>query len=37
MTRPAPTGRNAERDFRGERRSNAPHASATDGDARLFR
>ena len=30
-------GRNAERDFRGERRSNATHASATDGDARLFR
>ena len=32
-----PAGRNAERDFRGERRSNATHASATDGDARLFR
>ena len=32
-----PAGRNAERDFRGERRSNATHASITDGDARLFR
>ena len=33
----APPGRNAERDFRGERRSNATHASATDPDARLYR
>ena len=32
-----PAGRNAERDFRGERRSNATHASTTDADARLFR
>ena len=32
-----PAGRNAERDFRGERRSNATHVSATDADARLFR
>ena len=32
-----PAGRNAERDFRGERRSNATHASSTDADARLFR
>lgn len=32
-----PTGRNAERDFRGERRSNETHASTTDPDARLFR
>ena len=32
-----PAGRNAERDFRGERRSNATHASATDPDARLYR
>ena len=32
-----PGGRNAERDFRGERRSNATHASTTDADARLFR
>src|SRR3712207_5793825 len=27
---PAPGGRNGERDFRGERRSNATHASTTD-------
>ena len=32
-----PGGRNAERDFRGERRSNATHASTTDADAHLFR
>ena len=32
-----PAGRNAEHDFRGERRSNASHASTTDGDARLYR
>ncbi|MBB4287979.1 IS5 family transposase [Roseospira goensis] len=30
-------GRNAERDFRGEKRSNATHASTTDPDARLYR
>ena len=30
-------GRNTERDFRGERRSNATHASSTDADARLYR
>jgi len=30
-------GRNAERDFRGETRSNDTHASTTDPDARLFR
>ena len=30
-------GRNAERDFHGERRTNATHASTTDPDARLFR
>ncbi len=30
-------GRNAEVDFRGERRSNETHASMTDPDARLFR
>jgi hypothetical protein len=30
-------GRNAERDFHGERRRNATHASTTDPDARLFR
>jgi len=34
---PAGAGRNAERDFRGEKRSNDTHASATDPDARLFR
>ena len=44
---PEPTGhetdpmprqnRNAEVDFRGEKRSNATHASTTDPDARLFR
>jgi hypothetical protein len=34
---PAGGGRNAERDFRGERRSNATHASTTDPDARLVR
>jgi len=30
-------GRNAERDFHGEQRSNATHVSTTDPDARLFR
>jgi transposase len=30
-------GRNQERDFHGERRSNATHASTTDPDARLYR
>ena len=30
-------GSNAERDFRGEKRSNETHASATDPDARLYR
>jgi transposase len=33
---PAP-GRNGERNFRGEKRSNATHASTTDPDARLAR
>jgi transposase len=37
MTRPARKDRNAEVDFRGEKRSNATHASATDPDARLYR
>ena len=32
-----PAGRNAERDFRGERRSNETHASTTDPDAKLYR
>jgi len=31
------SGRNAERDFRGEKRSNQTHASTTDPDARLFK
>jgi len=30
-------GRNAERDFRGEKRKNDTHCSTTDPDARLFR
>ncbi len=35
---PAPSGgRNAEADFRGERRSNETHVSTTDPDARLYR
>ena len=34
---PSEGGRNAETDFRGERRSNATHASTTDPDARLYR
>jgi transposase len=37
MPKPARHDRNAEVDFRGERRSNATHASITDPDARLFR
>ena len=32
-----PQGRNPEVNFRGERRSNATHASTTDPDARLYR
>jgi transposase len=31
------TGRNAERNFRGDKRSNETHASVTDPDARLYR
>jgi transposase len=34
---PPSGGRNAARDFHGERRSNETHASKTDPDARLFR
>jgi hypothetical protein len=34
---PSGPGRNAERDFHGERRSNETHASTTDPDARLYR
>jgi transposase len=33
----AGAGRNAERDFRGEKRSNETHASTTDPDARLYK
>lgn len=32
-----PRGRNGERDFHGEKRSNDTHASTTDPDARLFK
>lgn len=34
---PAGGGRNAERDFRGQKRCNETHASTTDPDARLYR
>ena len=34
---PPGAGRNAERDFRGEKRSNETHASTADPDARLYR
>ena len=34
---PMGRGRNAERDFHGEKRSNETHASVTDPDARLYR
>jgi transposase len=34
---PPDPGRNGERDFHGEKRSNETHASTTDPDARLFR
>ena len=37
MPRPTRRNRNAEVDFRGERRSNATHASTTDPEARLFK
>jgi transposase len=37
MPSPASSNRNAEVDFRGEKRSNATHASTTDPDARLFK
>jgi hypothetical protein len=37
MTRPTPRSRNAEVDFRGEKRSNATHVSRTDPEARLFK
>ena len=34
---PPSPGRNGERDFRNEKRSNETHASTTDADARLYR
>jgi transposase len=34
---PPAAGRNGERDFHGEKRSNQTHASTTDPDARLYR
>src|SRR2546423_5693406 len=34
---PSGGGRNAERDFHGEKRKNDTHSSTTDPDARLFR
>jgi len=34
---PAEGGRNADANFRGEKRSNATHASTTDPDAKLYR
>lgn len=37
MSRPASRSRNAEVDFRGQKRTNATHASTTDADARLYR
>jgi len=37
MPRPNRHNRNAEVDFRGEKRSNATHASTTDPDARLYK
>ncbi len=37
MPRTKPSPRNTEVDFRGERRSNATHASTTDPDARLYK
>lgn len=35
--RPPGPGRNGERDFRGEKRSNQTHASTTDPEAKLYR
>lgn len=37
MPRPDRQSRNAEVDFRGEKRSNATHVSTTDPDARLYK
>ena len=37
MSRPSHRSRNAEVDFRGEKRSNATHVSTTDPEARLYK
>jgi len=37
MTTAKPSDRNAEVDFRGQKRSNATHASVTDPEARLYK
>lgn len=37
MTTAKPKDRNAEVDFRGQKRSNATHASVTDPEARLYK
>lgn len=37
MPRPNPRNRNTEVDFKGEKRSNATHASTTDPEARLYK
>jgi hypothetical protein len=37
MSRPTRRNRNAEVDFKGEKRTNATHASTTDPDARLYK
>jgi transposase len=37
MPQPTSSSRNAEVDFRGQKRSNATHVSTTDPDARLYR
>ena len=37
MPRPNHRNRNAEVDFKGEKRSNATHASTTDSEARLYK
>lgn len=37
LSAPPPAGRNADADFRGEKRTNETHVSTTDPDARLYR
>jgi hypothetical protein len=37
MPRPTHRNRNAEVDFKGEKRSNTTHASTTDPEARLYK